>query len=192
MENVDTELLRFDDSLFEQIDVLQVKISALITDDAIDEIFKDANPVSGLRTSKQSVSDSAYLFNLLSIQSPIICYRDRKRFKALTGCFTLIKLRAAIAQHLLPSDHAVMVFVLRKKPSVALRRSIVLFDLTNDLLAKCFISDTKKISFFLRAWFRKDEGKKSIYQSKEWLTYFPSLNTSAKVAEYLSISKADL
>lgn len=55
-----------------------------------------------------------------------------------------------------------------------------------------FISDTKKISYFLRSWFKKDEGKRSIYQSEEWLTYFPALNTAEKVADFLSISKADL
>jgi hypothetical protein len=58
----------------------------------------------------------------------------------------------------LPEDTASTFFVLKKKPSPALRRSIALFDLTNDLLAKCFISDTKKISFYLRSWFKKDEG----------------------------------
>ena len=122
----------------------------------------------------------------------MICYRYRKQFKTLTGSFTLTKLRCAIAQHQLPEDHSVLVFVLKKKPSPSLKRSIILFDLTNDLLAKCFISDTRKISYFLRSWFKKDQGKRSIYQSEEWLTYFPALNTAEKVADFLSISKADL
>ena len=186
------EIYRFDETLFDNVELVRVNITDLRSDEIIEQLFEIANPVGGLRTSNETIENSAYLFNLLSLQSPMICYRYRKHFKTLTGTFTLTKLRCAIAQHHLSEDHSVLVFVLKKKPSPALRRSIALFDLTNDLLAKCFISDTKKISFFLRSWFKKDDGKRSIYQSEEWLTYFPSLNSAEKVASFLSISKADL
>lgn len=186
------EIYRFDETLFDNVELLRVNITELKSYDIIEELFEIANPIAGLRTSHESIDKSAYIFNLLSLQSPMICYRYRKQFKTLTGSFTLTKLRCAIAQHQLPEDHSVLVFVLKKKPSPSLKRSIILFDLTNDLLAKCFISDTRKISYFLRSWFKKDQGKRSIYQSEEWLTYFPALNTAEKVADFLSISKADL
>ncbi|MBF4348515.1 hypothetical protein EAY19_20860, partial [Vibrio anguillarum] len=173
---------RFNTTLLDNIDLTKVKVNELKPDDTVEELFSQANPFSGLRTSNETIDKSAYLFNLLSLQSPIICYRYRKQYKTLTGSFTLTKLRCAIAQLQLPSDHSILVFVLKKKPSSDIKRAIVLFDLTNDLLSKCFISDTKKISFYLRAWFKKDDGKRSIYQSKEWQTFFPKLNSAEKVA----------
>lgn len=183
---------RFDATLLDNIELIKVRVNELKPDDTIEELFSQANPFSGLRTSNETIDKSAYLFNLLSLQSPIICYRYRKQYKTLTGSFTLTKLRCAIAQLQLASDHSVLVFVLKNKPSSEIKRAIVLFDLTTDLLSKCFISDTKKISFYLRAWFKKDEGKRSIYQSEEWLTCFPKLNSSEKVASFLSVSKTDL
>lgn len=186
------EITRFDATLLDNVELIRVSVKELSSDDTIQDLFAQANPLSGLRTSNEANDKSAYLFNLLSLQSPIICYRYRKQFKALTGSFTLTRLRCAIAQHHLPDDFSIMVFVLKKKPSPSIRRAIILFELTNDLLSKCFVSDTKKISFYLRSWFRKDEGKRSIYQSDEWLTFFPELNSAEKVANFLSISKADL
>lgn len=186
------EIFRFDATLLDNVELTRVAINELRSDDIIEDLFSQANPHSGLRTSNETIDKSAYLFNLLSLQSPIICYRYRKQYKALTGTFTLTKLRCAIAQHELPEDHSILVLVLKKKPTSSIKRSIILFDLTNDLLSKCFISDTKKISFYLRSWFKKDEGKRSIYQSEEWLTFFPGLNSAEKVANFLSISKADL
>ena len=181
------EIFRFDETLLDNVGLVRVGISDLKSDEIIEQLFEIANPIGGLRTSNDTIESSAYLFNLLSLQSPIICYRYRNHFRSLTGSFTLTKLRCAVAQYQLPEDHSIHVFVLKKKPSPALRRSIALFDLTNDLLAKCFISDTKKISFYLRSWFKKDEGKRSIYQSDEWLTYFPALNSAEKVANFLSV-----
>ncbi|EKO3780928.1 hypothetical protein P0F39_002479 [Vibrio metschnikovii] len=186
------EILRFDKTLFDNVEVIRVKIEDLSSDDIIEDLFSKANPHSGLKSSNETIEKSAYLFSLLSLQSPIICYRYRKRFKTLTGSFTLAKLRCAIAQHQLPQDFSILVFVLKKKPKPVVRRAIILFELTNDLLSKCFVNDTKKISFYLRLWFKKDEGKRSIYQSEEWLTFFPGLNSAEKVASFLSISKADL
>lgn len=186
------EIMRFDATLLDNVELIRVSVKELSSDDTIQDLFAQANPLSGLRTSNEANDKSAFLFNLLSLQSPIICYRYRKQFKALTGSFTLTRLRSAIAQHYLPDDFSILVFALKKKPSSNIKRAIVLFDLTNDLLSKCFISDTKKISFYLRSWFKKDEGKRSIYQSDEWLTFFPELNSAEKVANFLSISKADL
>lgn len=186
------EIMRFDATLLDNVELIRVSVKELSSDDTIQDLFAQANPLSGLRTSNEANDKSAYLFNLLSLQSPIICYRYRKQFKALTGSFTLTRLRCAIAQHYLPDDFSILVFALKEKPSSSIKRAIVLFDLTNDLLSKCFISDTKKISFYLRSWFKKDEGKRSIYQSDEWLSLFPELNSAEKVANFLSISKADL
>ncbi len=186
------EIKRFNESLFDSVELLKVSVGDLKPDDTVEELFRQANPIAGLRNASEAIDKSAYLFNLLALQSPIICYRYRKYYKTLTGSFTLEKLRCAKAQGHLSNNDSVLVFVLTKKPSAKVKRAIVLFDLTNDLLSKCFISDTKKISFYLRSWFIKDQGKRSIYQSSEWQIFFPELTSAEKLANFLSISKADL
>ncbi|MBF4410839.1 hypothetical protein EA831_23760, partial [Vibrio anguillarum] len=68
---------RFNTTLLDNIDLTKVKVNELKPDDTVEELFSQANPFSGLRTSNETIDKSAYLFNLLSLQSPIICYRYR-------------------------------------------------------------------------------------------------------------------
>nr|WP_199246752.1 hypothetical protein [Vibrio mimicus] len=115
------EIQRFDQTLLDNIEFIKVKVNSIKPDETIKELFDKANPLSGLRTSSETIDKSAYLFNLLSLQSPIICYRYRKQFKSLTGTFTLTKLQCITAQH--HSEHSIHVFVLKKKPAL-LRNSV--------------------------------------------------------------------
>ncbi|RXJ71679.1 hypothetical protein CS022_20285 [Veronia nyctiphanis] len=131
-------------------------------------------------------------FDLLLIQSPIICYAHRNTYRAVSGLFTVSAIKKASIQNAFPKDEPVRILLLKNKPPVDVRKTIIQYELTTNLLDRCFISDTKKISTFLRAWFVKDDGKRSIFQSKEWLTLYPDLTSADKVAKYLSVSKKDL
>ncbi|PQJ47565.1 hypothetical protein BTN99_06455 [Vibrio campbellii] len=182
---------KFHRDLFEQTTWQTVNIEQLVADEILTHFYAKANPIALLRNQPNHKHHPAYLFNLLALQSPIICYSFRRHYRYLAGSFTIEKLRDAIAKNELPSDKEIPVFVLNKKPNSELRKQIIQFDLTNNLIDKCFISDTKKISFLLRNWFQKDEGKRSIFQSQEWLSLYPNLNTVEKTAAYLSISKKD-
>ncbi|PSV13474.1 hypothetical protein [Photobacterium leiognathi] len=183
---------RFHDQLLDNYEFTSVCVEEIFYDDILKELFEEANPISGLRGCNIENGDTANLFNLAALQSPIICYRYRNHFRVVAGVFTLNMIRKGIAQRHVHSDYKVPVFILSKKPIGLVRKHIIQFDLTNMLLTKCFISDTKKISFFLHAWFEKDQGKRSIYQSKEWLSLFPNLDTTEKVSNFLSISKKSL
>ncbi|WP_232376001.1 hypothetical protein [Alteromonas macleodii] len=176
----------------EGLDFRKILISEIVFDDVIHSLFASANPVAGIRTTSDSHDKDATLYNLLALQSPIICYRFRKNYRALTGTFTLASLHHAQAKLRLKEDAKIPVFILEKKPNESVKKAIALFSLTNDLLSKCFISDAKKIGFYLRAWFSKDEGKKSLFQSAEWSALFPHIDTAEKLASHLSISKTEL
>lgn len=182
---------KFHRDLIEQTAWQKVTVDQLVADEILTSFYAKANPISLLRNQPNHQHHTTYLFDLLTLQSPIICYSFRRHYRYLSGSFTVEKLRDAIAKNELPSAKEIPVFVLNKKPNSDLRKQIIQFDLTNNLIDKCFISDTKKISFLLRNWFKKDEGKRSIFQSQEWLNLYPNLNTVEKTAAYLSISKKD-
>ncbi|OLQ90127.1 hypothetical protein BIY22_03740 [Vibrio panuliri] len=183
---------RFHNQLLDNFELSRVCVEDIFYDDVLTEIMERANPVSGLRSSSSQDGDCANLFNLAALQSPLICYRYRNHFRILAGVFTLNFIRKGLAQRRLHSGYEIPVFLLDKKPNVQIRKHIIQYDLTNALLSKCFVSDTKKISFFLKSWFEKEEGKRSIFQSKEWLLLYPNLNTAEKLARFLSVSKKDL
>lgn len=182
---------KFQRDLFEQITWQKVTVEQLVADEILASFYAKANPISLLRNQPNHQHHPEYLFNLLTLQSPVICYSFRRHFRYVAGSFTVEKLRDAIAKNEIPAEKEIPVFVLNKKPNSDIRKQIIQFDLTNNLIDKCFISDTKKISFLLRNWFQKDAGKRSIFQSKEWLNLYPHLNTVEKTAAYLSISKKD-
>lgn len=189
---MDSELGTFDKKILDITTFEKVSIADIAFDDVIASIFSTANPIAGMRTASQSLENGTQLYNLLALQSPIICYRFRKGYRALTGAFTLTTLLHAQATLQLKSDTQIPVFILQKKPTESVKRAIALFSLTNDLLSKCFISDAKKIGIYIRAWFTKDKGKKSLFQSAEWSALFPNIDTAEKLASHLSISKTEL
>lgn len=189
---LDSKLEKYNEKILDGLDFRKILISEIDFDDVIHSLFASANPVAGIRTTSDNNDKEATLYNLLALQSPIICYRFRKNYRALTGTFTLASLQHAQAKLRLKEDAKIPVFILEKKPSESVKKAIALFSLTNDLLSKCFISDAKKIGFYLRAWFSKDEGKKSLFQSAEWSALFPHIDTAEKLASHLSISKTEL
>lgn len=189
---MDNELENFNKKILDITTFEKIPISNIVCDDVIKTLFESANPIAGIRTTSEYHEQGAQLYNLLALQSPIICYRFRKSFKALTGTFTLAKLLNAQATFLLEEDSVVPCIIIDRKPSESVRRSIALFALTNDLISKSFINETRKIIFYLRAWFPVDDGRNSLFKSNEWLTLFPHIDTAEKLANHLSISKADL
>ncbi|NLS14189.1 hypothetical protein HGP28_14960 [Vibrio sp. SM6] len=182
---------RFHRNILTQAQWQPIAIDLLVQDDILESMFAAAHPSSLLRNQAQPGQNSNFRFNLLALQSPVICYSFRRHYRYLSGAFTVEKWSKAIADRQLESDTTMPVFILPKKPSETIRRQLIQFDLTNNLLDKCFVSDTKKLSFVLRNWFKKDKDARSIFQSQEWRSLYPQLNTAEKVANYLSITKKD-
>lgn len=192
MKNSTDELTRFNDKLFDNLQLEYLSINNLRLDEKLENIIKQSNPLAAIRTANESYEEGTKFFNLLALHSPIICYPFKKHHKVISGVFTLSTIRKAAAQRHILQDYTIPVFKLTKRPSPSLLRSIALFSLTTDLLSKCFISDASKISSYLRDWFVQDEGKRSIFQSQEWVSLYPKLNSTEKVAQYLCISKTEL
>ena len=186
------ELAKFDNNLYDKSEWVEVKLHRLSPDSIMEALTKSANPFGALRTAKETYDQTSPFLNLLSVHSPIICYQARGYYYVLSGFFTFLAFQRYAAQHKTASERTIRVFKLSKAPTRSLRRSIILHSLCTDLLTKCFIADTRKISFYLRTWFNHDPGKRSIFQSEEWLSLFPSLNSVDRVAEYLSVSKSEL
>jgi hypothetical protein len=186
------QLQRFNSQLHNNHEFISVCVQDVFYDDVLDSLVKQCNPVSALRNTNVSEGDGANLFTLTSLQSPMIGYRFRNHYRVLAGFLTLNKLKKAISQKQLQENFEVPFVLLNKKPSAHIRKHIIQFDLTNSLLDKCFTSDTKKIAVCLKTWFKKDEGRRSIYQSSEWQALYPNLTTSKKLADYLCISTKDL
>lgn len=189
---IESALKKFNDEIFLNTEEVFIPISYLIFDDIAIELFKNANPISGFRNANDKIEDREFFYHLLLLHSPILCYRYRINYKTILGLQTAQKLKRAVDQNVLEPTTNIPVRVLKKKPSEHIRKALIQFELTNDLLMKCFVSDTNKISFFLKNWFKKDQGKKSIFQSEEWLSLFPHFDTAKKLAQYLSISEKDL
>jgi len=192
MNELEKELAKFDSNLYDKSELVEVKLNRLSPDSIMSAMTKNANPFSAVRTAKETYEQTSPFLNLLSLHSPIICYQARGYYYVVSGFFTFLAFQRYAAQYQTASERIIRVFLLGKTPPKSLRRSIILHSLSTDLLSKCFIADTKKISFYLRTWFNHDPGKRSIFQSQEWLSLFPNLNSIEKVAEYLSVSKTEL
>jgi hypothetical protein len=189
-----TQLENFDAGLILGHNIVwsTVELETLFYDDILKSMLEEANPLAGLRTSNKKINSTIILPRLLSFTSPIIAYKFRNHFRILTGIFTLNDLRKAKEQQFIKQDYKIPILLLSKKPSETVRRMLVQFDLTHNLITKCFINDTSKIIFYLNAWFQKDVGKRSIFQSEQWLQLYPTINTKDNFAKFLSLSKKDL
>lgn len=186
------ELKSFESALFDNVEFKKIALKDLVADDILERLYGEANPMALLRTQPKVNFNGEYLFNFSTLQSPIIAYPFRRHFRFLVGSFTVDNLRTAVAQKLISPDYHLPVMVLKKKPTESVRLRIIQFDLTDNLLDKCFVSDTKKIMFLLKKWFKKDEGKRSILQSKEWRSLYPKITSTESLAAYLSASKNDI
>ncbi|WP_161632473.1 hypothetical protein [Tolumonas lignilytica] len=49
------EIYRFDETLFDSVELVRVSITDLKSDDIIEELFETANPIAGLRMIKKNV-----------------------------------------------------------------------------------------------------------------------------------------
>jgi len=98
----------------------------------------------------------------------------------------------AAVQILRDNSAVISVFVLKTKPKPKKIRSMFQLYLSNSLVNQLLINDSKYIGQLLDSWFEKEEDKKSIQNSKEWLNLYPDLNTKDKLAKHLSISKRHL
>ncbi|BDM64472.1 hypothetical protein NFHSH190041_19240 [Shewanella sp. NFH-SH190041] len=186
------EIQKFNKILFNESELLYVQLDKLNADEVLQRLHHSANPFSLLRVKPERMLNADYLYNLLVLQAPIIAYKYRHHYRYIVGAFTIERLHSAVAQKQMPFEHKFPVFVLKKKPSESIRLRILQFELIENLLDKCFVGDTKKIRFLLESWFTKDAGKRSIFQSREWLSLYPDITSISAFASYLSASKKDI
>jgi hypothetical protein len=182
--NTDLEYMTFSSKILEGVEFVEIAISEIRLDDEAQKIINDTNPIAGLRTQADFSKTNPKLINIMLLQSPMICYSYRNKYKLMGGFFTYCKLL-----NLSNSDYVVRVTVIQKKPSAQNRRLFFLQDLTRALLTEGFTNESVQIKSYLEAWFNKDPQRRSIYQSCEWQTLFPKLKTMEAVANWLHISK---
>jgi hypothetical protein len=93
------ELARFESTLFDSVELKHIKLDELVPDDILERLYGEANPIALLRTQPKVHFNNEYLFNLSTLQSPLIVYPFRRHFRYLVGSFTIENLRTAVAAY---------------------------------------------------------------------------------------------
>lgn len=166
--------------------ISEVSFKDIYYDPQVKRIIKYANPLAICRNRKSD-------FRVDNIESllmmyPIIGYFKGEHFILCSGLFSF----NTVIQICKGNDRKISVIALRKKPRPKEIRHLFLTYLANQIVNQLFISDSSQIGFFLNAWFIKDENKKSIQGSKEWLCLFPSLSTKELLVRHLGIRNENL
>ena len=185
---MDSDFIKFSSKVMEGIKFVEIPFKKIRLDDEAQNIIEATNPIAGLRSQSDFSKINPKLINIMLLQSPMICFQYRNTYRLIGGFFTYCKLLT----HSHPensADYVVRVTVIQNKPSAQNRRLFFLQDLTRALLTEGFTNESVQIKSYLEAWFKKDPQRRSIYQSCEWQTLFPKLNTMEAVAKWLHISK---
>jgi hypothetical protein len=166
--------------------ISEVNFTEIYYDPQVEKIIKSANPLAMCRNQKSD-------FNIdnidgLLIAFPIVGYIKNERFSLCSGLFSF----NTIAQTCKGNDRKISVIVFKKKPKPKEIRRLFLTYLVSQIVNQFYTSDSSQIGFFLNSWFIKDESKKSIQASKEWLSLFPYLNTTELLAKHMGISNRNL
>jgi hypothetical protein len=184
--DIDFEI--FSSKILDGVEFVEIPLSKIILDDEAQKIIEAANPIAGLKAQAGFSKINPKLINILLLQSPMICFSYRSKFKLIGGFFTYCKLLTLSYDGITP-DYVLRVTVIQKKPLANNRRLFFLQDLTRALLTEGFTNESVQIKTYLEAWFYKEPKRRSIYQSSEWQTLFPKLKTMEDVAKWLHISK---
>ncbi|WP_253805189.1 hypothetical protein [Vibrio mediterranei] len=72
---------KFHRDLFKQTTWQEVSVEQLVADEILASFYEKANPISLLRNQPNHQHHPTYLFNLLALQSPIICYSFRRHYR---------------------------------------------------------------------------------------------------------------
>jgi hypothetical protein len=186
--NMDLEFEKFSSKIFDGVEFVEVPLGKIILDDEAQKIIEAANPVAGLRAQADFSQINPKLINILLLQSPIVCFVSRNKYKLISGFFSYCKLRTLSHDDISP-DYVVRVTIIQKKPLPNNRRLFFLQDLARALPTEGFTNESVQIKTYLEAWFYKEPHRRSIYQSSEWQTLFPKQKTMEDVAKWLHISK---
>ncbi len=161
-------------------------------DDELAAIVRAANPIAATKTTSMLFEGAEDNLDLLAFQSPMLCYFRQRQLYLLSGFYTFTKLLSFAVNSKEETSRLYPLFVMEGHLSRATRRHIILHALTQSLLNEAFVTNATAIGEFLNAWFEKDNGAKSIYQSTEWQAIYPTLTTKEKVSDWLHISKKQL
>ena len=174
------------ENISNKVVVTEITIQKIYYDPQVEKIIKSSNPHAILKNKSASLSHD--VLNDLFITFPIIGYLKNDDFFLCSGMYTF----NAAVQILRDNSAVIPVFILKTKPKPKKIRSMFQLYLSNSLVNQLLINDSKYIGQLLDSWFEKEEDKKSIQNSKEWLNLYPDLNTKDKLAKHLSISKRHL
>jgi hypothetical protein len=145
--------------------------------------FENANLPKSLLPSNTNETDHQSLLNLDAIQSPLLVYQGKGgQYYLISGIFTYHKmLRSTKTEKIcLPA------FVLNKPPTAAIRKLIILNELTRSLLKQCFVNNSPDIAAFLSGWF--DTSDHNIFATDEWKALFPKIKNKAQFCRWLGLS----
>ncbi|UJF17096.1 hypothetical protein L0B53_04040 [Vibrio sp. SS-MA-C1-2] len=178
--------------LMKEPEVKMALIDDIKVDPDLQNLIQKADPVSGTRLSYGILDVKPALLNIRAYQNMMLAYQYRSRYYLLSGFFTYKELLYCSAKEYINKDSLFPIAVFNQKPPLHLKRQIFLSELTHHLLNLGFTSHSNEIGHYLQSWFNVDEGKRSLFQSKEWQSLYPHITTKAELARRLNISERGL
>ena len=151
-------------------------------------LLQAANLVSLYKTRSNPSELSESATSVLTLQSPLLCYPaksstlDQQRFDVFGGVMTYQRLLTSS----LPQAQKIPVLLIPDIPAEKFLRLYCLHDFTRMFLHDAHNTELKTVQGYLEAWFKKPQAALSIFQSDDWLTLYPQLNSKAKVAKWLN------
>lgn len=151
-------------------------------------LIQAANLVSLYKTRSNPSELSESATSVLTLQSPLLCYpakssnSDQPKFEVFGGIMTYQRLLTSS----LPQTQKIPVLLIPDIPAEKFLRLYCLHDFTRIFLHDAHNTELKTVQGYLEAWFKKPQGALSIFQSDDWLTLYPQLNSKAKVAKWLN------
>lgn len=180
--------------LTEHVTLVSVELQELQLAKVANALIQSANLVSLYKTRSNPSELSESLVSVLALQTPMICFpantstTDEPKYEVFGGVMTYQRL---MINH--PSKlQKIPVLVLPEVPPEKFIRLFCLQDFTRMFLHDAHNTELKTVQGYLDGWFKKTNGALSIFQSEEWLTLYPQLNSKAKVAKWLNVSNKAL
>lgn len=176
------------------VTLVTVELHNLQLSAVADGLIQSANLVSFYKTRSNPSELSEALVSVLALQSPLLCFPAKKstvdepRYEVFGGVITYQRLLT----NQQPKSQKIPVLVLPDAPSEKFIRLYCLQDFTRMFLHDAHNTELKTVQAYLEGWFKKTKGALSIFQSEEWLTLYPQLNSKSKVAKWLNITNKAL
>ena len=140
--------------------LIEIELSVIAPDEQYIDLTYQTNPISSLRVRNFHLPFNVQSLHLLALESPMMGYMEKETFHFLTGYFTYVQMVKSSEQSIISPHNIFPCLLLEQKPSYEIRRYIILHDLVRRIIQEAPFNDPHKIMKYLKAWFRKDEGRK--------------------------------